>query len=459
LRVPLRATLLLALALAIPACGPGTQQKNTAIPNAPLGLSATASTTTRIDLAWTDSSDNEFVFRIWRSDDGGATYALIATAAQNSATFIDIGLAAGTTYFYKVTAWNSRGDSAEAGPASATTLALVWTVASASGPLSGRGYHSMIYDDSGATPRVIVFGGYDSFLNFYNDLWEFSLPAIATSGAWTPIATTLGPSLSELPVIFGHSAVYDSTNDRMVVFGGQAQDTSNPLDFSNSVLILDLATGIWSKPTVSGSPPPKRAYHTAIFDTAHQRMIVHGGTDGGKELDDTYVLSLPAAGPLAWSGPLSGPRPAHREQHGAVYDFQQNRMLIFGGFDSDLTDGFPLNQDSWSLALNPTPSWSPLFLSGTPGFRMAHSASYDELNQRMVIFGGDRDSTLNLTDEMWGMRLGATPGWSLMVPTGAKPTARFAHTSVYDAVNQRIVIYGGLDSTFTELNDVWVIQM
>lgn len=39
----------------------------------------------------------------------------------------------------------------------------------------------------------------------------------------------------------------------------------------------------------------------------------------------------------------------------------------------------------------------------------------------MVIFGGDRDSTLNLTNELWGLRLDNTPGWSLMVPTGTKP--------------------------------------
>ncbi len=199
---------------------------------------------------------------------------------------------------------------------------------------------------------------------------------------------------------------------------------------------------------------------TAISDAAHQRMIVHGGSDGTTvELSDTYILSLPASGPLAWTGPLSAPKPIGREQHGAVYDSLHNRMLIFGGLDNDLSDGFPLNQDSWSLSLDPTPAWSPLLLAGTPGFRLGHSAAYDELNQRMVIFGGDRDSTLNLTDEMWGMRLDGTPSWNLMVPGGPKPSARYAHTALYDAVNQRIVIFGGFDSTFTELNDVWVIQM
>ena len=91
------------------------------VPPAPANLSATAVSSSQINLAWTDQSTNETDFQIERKTGAGGTYAQIVTAAANATTFNDTGLAEGTTYFYRVRAVNSAGNSAYSNEASATT--------------------------------------------------------------------------------------------------------------------------------------------------------------------------------------------------------------------------------------------------------------------------------------------------------------------------------------------------
>ena len=91
-------------------------------PTAPSGLAATAVSSSQINLSWTDNSSNETGFKIERKTGSGGTYAQIATTGAGVAVYNDSGLAAGTTYFYRVRATNAAGDSAYSTEASATTL-------------------------------------------------------------------------------------------------------------------------------------------------------------------------------------------------------------------------------------------------------------------------------------------------------------------------------------------------
>ena len=90
-------------------------------PKAPGNLSAGAVSTTRINLAWKDSSNNETGFKIERKIGSGGTYAQIGTTAQNVVSYADSGLISGTEYFYRVRAYNTGGNSNYSNQASATT--------------------------------------------------------------------------------------------------------------------------------------------------------------------------------------------------------------------------------------------------------------------------------------------------------------------------------------------------
>lgn len=79
-------------------------------PATPTGLAATVISTARIDLAWTDAATNETEYRVYRSTDN-VTFSLIDTIAANSTSYSDTTITSGTTYYYKVAAYNAGGES------------------------------------------------------------------------------------------------------------------------------------------------------------------------------------------------------------------------------------------------------------------------------------------------------------------------------------------------------------
>jgi len=84
---------------------------NQALPAAPTGLSASALSVSSIRLTWTDNSTNETGFKIERSPDGATGWTQLTTTAANVITYDNTGLSAGTTYYYRVRATNTSGDS------------------------------------------------------------------------------------------------------------------------------------------------------------------------------------------------------------------------------------------------------------------------------------------------------------------------------------------------------------
>jgi 3-mercaptopyruvate sulfurtransferase SseA len=95
----------------------------TTCPAAPSGLSATTTSSSAIDLSWTDNSSDETRFKIERKTGSGGTYAQITTVSADVTSYSSAGLTASTTYYYRVRAYNSNGNSSYSGEASATTSA------------------------------------------------------------------------------------------------------------------------------------------------------------------------------------------------------------------------------------------------------------------------------------------------------------------------------------------------
>jgi hypothetical protein len=91
------------------------------LPTPPTSLAATAISSSQINLAWTDNANNETGFKIERKTGAGGTYAQIATVGANVTSYNDTGLAASTSYYYRVRAYNGVGDSAYSNETNATT--------------------------------------------------------------------------------------------------------------------------------------------------------------------------------------------------------------------------------------------------------------------------------------------------------------------------------------------------
>jgi len=108
------------------------------VPAAPSHLAATATSSSAIDLAWWDMSNNETSFEIERKTGTGGTWSRVLTTGANVSTIDDIGLAASTTYYYRARAVNGSGPSTYSAEASATTKAPAGPVPAAPIHLSIR---------------------------------------------------------------------------------------------------------------------------------------------------------------------------------------------------------------------------------------------------------------------------------------------------------------------------------
>jgi len=100
---------------------------------------------------------------------------------------------------------------------------------------------------------------------------------------WVRIKTT-GESV---PARYLHSAV--SYCQFVIVFGG----TNSTEELFNDVWFLNTDTWEWSKPAVTGTPPPGRFGHSAML--VGSKMIIYGGTGApgtATILSDTAVFDI-----------------------------------------------------------------------------------------------------------------------------------------------------------------------
>jgi fibronectin type III domain protein len=92
------------------------------LPAAPSNLTATAVSSSQINLAWTDNSNNETGFKIERCQGNNCTnFAEIAQVGANVTSYPNTGLTRNTWYRYRVRAFNGSGNSGYSNAASAKT--------------------------------------------------------------------------------------------------------------------------------------------------------------------------------------------------------------------------------------------------------------------------------------------------------------------------------------------------
>jgi fibronectin type 3 domain-containing protein len=90
--------------------------------SAPSALVAAANgSTSQISLSWVDNATNATGYTVQRSSDG-VNWTAIASLAANSTSYVDSGLAAGVTDYYRVQAFNATTTSAFSNQAAGTTV-------------------------------------------------------------------------------------------------------------------------------------------------------------------------------------------------------------------------------------------------------------------------------------------------------------------------------------------------
>ncbi len=219
-----------------------------------------------------------------------------------------------------------------------------WEQLSPSGALPApRQWHSAVYDPG--TNTMIIYGGNNCFSTQFSDVWILS-HADGTGGTptWTELFPAgVGPGARE-----SQSAVYDATNNIMIIFGGYASG----IGAFNDTWDLSHANGqggtpTWTMLSPSGDLPAPRSGLSAGYDPTHNILVISGGNGGS--LTDTWVLSNAngLGGTPAWTQLNTGPTPDLPVSGTAVYNPTTNNMTVFGGITSGgiyLSDVYKLSK-------------------------------------------------------------------------------------------------------------------
>jgi len=277
------------------------------------------------------------------------------------------------------------------------------------------------------------------------------------------------------------SVIFDESANRLVVYGGCWANCSPAL---SDVYVLSHANGLGGDPEwtqVDVTTAEERAYQSAVYDPLNNLMIAFGGNLAffGTDQNDTRILSN-ANGlvtPSTWTAlDIASDVPPIRGMHGAAYDTPNNRMIIFGGTNLIKTCCPYVLQDyndTWVLAnangAAGTPVWTQLSPTNPlPPVRSDHSTVYDPVFNRLIVFGGrqwQQDAqTSTVLGDLWQLTnanglAAAAPAWKAIGQTGDRPGPRFRSAAALDARNQRMILFGGVNSGDVPTNRVWVLAL
>jgi hypothetical protein len=356
--------------------------------------------------------------------------------------------------------------------------ALGWDECEASGSVPARVGHGLAFDT--VRQRTILFGGIaysDSgrVTPAFDDWWEYQ-----PSTGWVSLEPDAAPSASRFGV------AHDPLRRVLVTLERRRPAYDILYDEEPFTWELDTATDLWTakEPQEQSDGLPRSYEGTVFFDHASQRTRLHAET-GVWDWDGVRWVSSCEGLPL-----LIG---------GAAYDVARDRLVIVGegyaGYgmttewgELDLAackytrhNGTTTHRAHPSLAYDSTRSVTVLFggragavlyndtleydgsawtvrnagLSDSPPALLQPAMAYDELRQRVVLFGG-LDVADTPSDQTWEYD-GSSGTWEQRFPA-ARPGPRFAASMTYDADRQRVVLLGGNRTASSAMPDAdpWV---
>lgn len=314
-------------------------------------------------------------------------------------------------------------------PAAATQT---WNeITPASGPMPApRWIPSAVLDT--AERRMVVFGGQADDNSRLNDVWAFDLD----THTWEELTPSSGPmpAVRITPV-----SVYDPVGHRMITWSGQGTGGT----FFNDAWSFDLTTNTWSEFMPSTASPAIRYGAAGVYDPATGDLVTFAGFTFAGRFEDTWRFD---PGDTTWTdvSPGVAQSPLKRCLHTSSYDSYTHRFIMYGGQSSGA------RHDIWAFDLA-TDQWTDLTPATSPDGRWFPVQVYDSANHRATIFGGNTGTIRTnevIVFDLW------TNEWTTLAPAGTPPVGRDGAVAVYDGANDRMVIFGGDDGS-SEHNDVW----
>jgi hypothetical protein len=192
-------------------------------PACPTNLTATNITKNSVLLHWTDNSNNEEGFRIYRSLTPATGYTQVAVLAPNSSQYTNSQLNPATTYYYRILAYNEDGNSDYSNELSITTLAL-------QPPLAPSNLKATIVNKNSINIEWTDNSTIEDGFYVYRSL---------TSGTGYTLVTTLGANIN-------HYTNYELNPSTTYFYRIRAYNEDGYSAYSNEISVM----------TLSPQPPP-----------------------------------------------------------------------------------------------------------------------------------------------------------------------------------------------------------
>jgi len=256
-----------------------------------------------------------------------------------------------------------------------------WTQVKTPSAPSGRANAAMAYDAE--SDRIILYAGVISGDNFAPvDTWAFDM----NTKTWTQMKAP-GPANH-----FGHSLVYDSKADRMILWGGWNMEDNAGLD---ETWAYDYNTDTWTKmnPTVK---PPGVNFQGMVYDSKADRVIMWGGGINTSVWIYDYNTDN-------WEERKPSGGPSSRYLHNMSYDSKADRTILYGGYTGSVESLSELDTltsaETWAYDYNLN-TWTLLTPAANPGPLSEFGLVYLPSTDRLLQFGG-QVNTNTFSNKTW----------------------------------------------------------
>lgn len=240
-----------------------------------------------------------------------------------------------------------------------------WSEITTSGGPSGRFNFQMTY--SVDHQKIVVFSAAQNSL--LADTWVYDVQ----QNSWE--RKRPDPS----PVQRGDAGfVYDESNKVFIMYGGLSD--VNPERILDETWVYDIDENTWTEMTPENSPP--RSYGgDLVYDSLNQKVLLWGGNIGdGDFLDEFWCYDYQTN---TWTRIETNPKPRGRYWQQMTFDPDIGKVVIFGGAPPVPT----MLRDTWLYDYTRN-EWTEIVSSDNPSASWSSRMVYDSEIGKVVLFGG-----------------------------------------------------------------------
>lgn len=143
---------------------------------------------------------------------------------------------------------------------------------------------------------------------------------------------------------------------------------------------------------------------------------------------------------------VTGTLPPARMRAAMAFDESRAAYVMFGGVNGISTSSWLAG--TWEYANG---AWSQRPSTLFPPKRQAHAMAYDAVRQRVVMFGGRTNAGTIFLQDTWEWD---GSGWAYFTPAHA-PTPRQGQSMAFDLASGHVLLFGGLQLGGPFVGDTW----